>query len=198
MLPDIGATELMVIAAVALVVVGPKDLPLMLKKLGQLMGKMRRMATEFRSSFDDMARQSELEDLRREVEAMRTQAVTATSTDSLGLQQTMNEIHASMDAAPADLGGEVSTPWQEPPETPKEKIAREAAEAAAKKARPRAKAKPAVAKAATAKAPAAKAKTQIVEGGPKPKAATTKNPAAQIVEAPAAPKAPARRKKASA
>jgi sec-independent protein translocase protein TatB len=72
MLPDIGGTELLVIAAVALIVVGPKDLPVLLRKLGQFVGKMRGMASEFRASFDEMARQSELDDLRREVEAMRS------------------------------------------------------------------------------------------------------------------------------
>ena len=74
MLPEIGATELMVIAAVALIVVGPKDLPMLLRKLGQFVARLRGMASEFRTSFDDMARQSELEDLRREVAAMRSTA----------------------------------------------------------------------------------------------------------------------------
>lgn len=72
MLPDIGGTELLVIAAVALIVVGPKDLPALLRKLGQFVGKMRGMASEFRASFDEMARQSELDELRREVQAMRS------------------------------------------------------------------------------------------------------------------------------
>lgn len=74
MLPDIGATELLVIAAVALIVVGPKDLPILLRKLGQWVAKMRGMANEFRASFDEMARQSELDELRKEVEAMRSGA----------------------------------------------------------------------------------------------------------------------------
>ena len=72
MLPDIGGTELLVIAAVALIVVGPKDLPALLRKLGQFVGRMRGMASEFRASFDEMARQSELDELRREVQAMRS------------------------------------------------------------------------------------------------------------------------------
>lgn len=74
MLPEIGATELMVIAAVALIVVGPKDLPMLLRKLGSFVARLRGMASEFRSSFDDMARQSELDDLRKEVAAMRSTA----------------------------------------------------------------------------------------------------------------------------
>jgi sec-independent protein translocase protein TatB len=72
MLPEIGATELIVIAAVALIVVGPKDLPLLMRKVGKFMARMRGMAAEFRSSFDEMARQSELDELRQEVEALRS------------------------------------------------------------------------------------------------------------------------------
>jgi sec-independent protein translocase protein TatB len=71
MLPEVGGVEVLVIAALALIIIGPKDLPLMLRKFGKFVGKMRAMAQEFRSSFDELARQSELEELRKEVEAMR-------------------------------------------------------------------------------------------------------------------------------
>ncbi|HVZ29165.1 MAG TPA: Sec-independent protein translocase protein TatB [Asticcacaulis sp.] len=73
MLPGIGTGEYIVIAIVALVVVGPKDLPKLLRQLGRFVGKMRSMADDFRASFDEMARQSELDELRKEVEALRTQ-----------------------------------------------------------------------------------------------------------------------------
>lgn len=73
MLPGIGGGELVVIAVVALIVVGPKDLPKLLREVGRFVGKMRSMADDFRSSFDEMARQSELDDLRKEVESLRTQ-----------------------------------------------------------------------------------------------------------------------------
>lgn len=69
--PGIGGFEYVVIALVALLVVGPERLPAMLRKLGQMVSKARNMANEFRSSFDEMARQSELDDLRKEVEALR-------------------------------------------------------------------------------------------------------------------------------
>ena len=71
MLPEAGAFELVFLAMVALIVVGPKDLPVLLRKVGQFTAKMRGLASEFRSSFDEMARQSELDDLRKEVEALR-------------------------------------------------------------------------------------------------------------------------------
>ena len=91
--------ELLLIAAVALIVVGPKDLPVLLRKLGQFVGKMRGMAAEFRASFDEMARQSELDELRKEVEAMRQgqfadQAARATGTE--GVNQIFHEIGDSL------------------------------------------------------------------------------------------------------
>ncbi|RZJ96613.1 MAG: twin-arginine translocase subunit TatB [Brevundimonas sp.] len=69
--PGIGGSELIVIGLVALLVVGPKDLPLLMRRVGQFVAKARGMANEFRASFDEMARQSELDDLRKEVEALR-------------------------------------------------------------------------------------------------------------------------------
>jgi sec-independent protein translocase protein TatB len=69
--PGIGGMEYLVIGIVALVVVGPERLPAMLRQLGKLVAKARGMANEFRSSFDEMARQSELDDLRKEVQALR-------------------------------------------------------------------------------------------------------------------------------
>lgn len=72
MLPDLSPTHIFIVVVVALIVVGPKDLPLLLRKIGKFVGQMRGMANEFRASFDEMARQSELDELRKEVEAMRT------------------------------------------------------------------------------------------------------------------------------
>lgn len=70
--PGIGGFEILLIGIVALLVVGPKDLPLLMRRIGQFVGKARAMANEFRASFDDLARESELEELRKEVKALRT------------------------------------------------------------------------------------------------------------------------------
>lgn len=71
MLPSLGFQEILLLGILALVVVGPKDLPLMLRKLGRWTAKLRGMAQEFRSGFDELARQAELDELKREVEALR-------------------------------------------------------------------------------------------------------------------------------
>jgi sec-independent protein translocase protein TatB len=71
MLPGLGFSEIAVIALIALVVVGPKDLPLLLRKMGKAVNRMRAMADDFRSSMDEIARQAELDELKKEVESLR-------------------------------------------------------------------------------------------------------------------------------
>jgi len=71
MLPSLGFNEIIILGILALVVVGPKDLPLLFRKLGQWTAKLRGMAQEFRTGFDDLARQAELDELKREVDALR-------------------------------------------------------------------------------------------------------------------------------
>lgn len=71
MLPSLGFQEIVLLAVLALVVVGPKELPLLFRKLGRWTAKLRGMAQEFRSGFDELARQAELDELKREVEALR-------------------------------------------------------------------------------------------------------------------------------
>jgi sec-independent protein translocase protein TatB len=71
MFPENRFMEVLIIGALALIVIGPKDLPMLMRRIGQFMGKVRGLAAEFRASFDELARQSELDELRREVEALR-------------------------------------------------------------------------------------------------------------------------------
>lgn len=71
LLPQFGFAELMLIAIVALIVVGPKDLPKLMRSAGQFVAKARRMAGEFTSAFDQMARESEMDELRQEIEALK-------------------------------------------------------------------------------------------------------------------------------
>ncbi len=63
--------HLSIMLIVALVVVGPKDLPRLMNMAGKWAGKARAMATEFRRSFDEMARESELAELRKEIEDLK-------------------------------------------------------------------------------------------------------------------------------
>ena len=173
MLPDIGGTELLVIAAVALIVVGPKDLPVLLRKLGQFIGKMRGMASEFRASFDEMARQSELDELRREVQAMRAgqYAAPAQPAEANPVDQTFADIDASLSSGAMQMhpyaGAEIHSPAPEPsilPPTPAP--AAENVEAKPKRA-PRKKAEPALAEPVKVPRKRAPAKKDVAVEAPK-------------------------------
>ncbi|WP_089177886.1 Sec-independent protein translocase protein TatB [Bosea sp. AS-1] len=65
---DIAWSEMVLIGAVALVVIGPKDLPKVLRTVGQTVGKVRRMAAEFQGQFNEAMREAELADLKKQVE----------------------------------------------------------------------------------------------------------------------------------
>jgi sec-independent protein translocase protein TatB len=170
MLPEIGGLELLVIAAVALIVVGPKDLPVMLRKLGQFTAKVRGMANEFRASFDEMARQSELDELRKEVEAMRRGSLAesaAMDASKAQVDQVFKEIGDSLEGSNVQFHPPMSHQYDAPVEVapepapvapkpkPKPRAAKPKTETSAKK--PTAAKKPAAAKKAAPKAEPAKA-----------------------------------------
>jgi len=66
---DIGAAELLVIIIVAVIVIGPKDLPLAMRVAGRWIGKARRVSAHFRSGIDTMVREAELADMEKKWQA---------------------------------------------------------------------------------------------------------------------------------
>ncbi len=66
---DIAPTELLLVALVALIVIGPKDLPRVMRTVGQWVGRARGVARHFRSGFDEMVRQSELDEMEKKWKA---------------------------------------------------------------------------------------------------------------------------------
>lgn len=66
---DIASSELLLVVLVALIVIGPKDLPKVLRVVGKWMGKARGVASQFRAGFDEMVRQSELEEMEKKWQA---------------------------------------------------------------------------------------------------------------------------------
>ncbi len=112
MLPQFGFTEFLLIAIVALVVVGPKDLPMMMRKLGQFVGKARAMATEFRAAFDDIARQAELDELRKEIEDLKNNNAVKEATDEMrSFERDVNEkVMRETPDIPADTAPDAPEP----------------------------------------------------------------------------------------
>lgn len=72
---DIGWSEMMVIAAIALIVIGPKDLPRVLRSVGHWSRKARALAREFQSGVDDMIREADLEDAKKTFDAAKSMDV---------------------------------------------------------------------------------------------------------------------------
>jgi sec-independent protein translocase protein TatB len=100
---DIGWSELLVIAVVALIAIGPKELPGVLRNVGHWMGKIRGMAAEFQSQFREAMREAEMEDLKKHADDLNTVARTLTKpldpTDYLGKFDTPST--APSETAPA-------------------------------------------------------------------------------------------------
>src|SRR6185437_12229450 len=67
---DIGWSELVVIGVVALIAIGPKELPGVLRTVGQYMGKIRKMAAEFQGQFQEAMREAEMADIKKSVDEM--------------------------------------------------------------------------------------------------------------------------------
>ena len=83
---DIGYSELLLIAIVTLLVVGPKELPNLLRTVGKWTGKARAMARHFRSGFDTMIREAEIEEMNKQW-AAHNQAIMATTPDLTNLPE---------------------------------------------------------------------------------------------------------------
>jgi sec-independent protein translocase protein TatB len=136
---DIGWSELLVIAVVAIVVVGPRELPKLMRTFGYYAGKLRRAAAEFRRQFDDAMREAELDEVKKAIESVKT--------ETASIETSVREAQAPLDKRfmPPELE---EKPLPPPPDEAKQ---------AAIEAKPATEVKPA------AKAPrkraAAKAKT---------------------------------------
>lgn len=149
--PGIGGLEILVIGLLALIVVGPKDLPLMMRKVGQFLARARAMASEFRSSFDEMARQAELDELRKEVEALRNAQAVPLGAEA---EEAFRDIDKSL-KEPLAVPPPVATPVPVPEATP-EALPKPEATASEAATKPRAVRK---LRAKSAKSPATKTTT---------------------------------------
>ena len=99
---DFSWSEILLIGMVALIVIGPKELPGVLRTLGQWMGKIRRMAGDFQNQFHDAMREAELADLKKEVDDMAAQAAQYSNFDPL------SDVRKEMESAQRDIESAVA------------------------------------------------------------------------------------------
>ena len=97
---DIGWTEMLVIAVVMIVVVGPKDLPKMLRTFGKTTGKLRAMAGDFQKQFNDALKEAELDDVKKSVDQLRGLNPTAEIKKQLNpFEKAAADVRAGLDSA---------------------------------------------------------------------------------------------------
>jgi sec-independent protein translocase protein TatB len=97
---DIAWSELLIIGVVALIVIGPKELPTVLRAVGQWMGKIRRMASEFQSQFQEAMREAEMADIKKQVDEM---SAAASDLTNFGNFDPMETVRKEMEAATGDI-----------------------------------------------------------------------------------------------
>ncbi len=108
---DIGWSELLVIAVVLIVVVGPKDLPPMIRAFGKTMAGLRKMAGDFRTQFDEALKEADMDDVRQTISDVRNLNPTNSLRDAMNpLRQLGNEIKSDLQKATAAPDGLSSTP----------------------------------------------------------------------------------------
>jgi sec-independent protein translocase protein TatB len=118
---DLGWGKIIIIAVIALVVIGPKELPAVLRTVGQWMGKIRRMAAEFQGQFQEAMREAEMADLKKSIDSI-TEATRGIG-DPLGtVTKNIESAFADKPATPATSSA-AATPSQSEtaasvPETP--------------------------------------------------------------------------------
>lgn len=94
---DMSWGEVMVIGAVALIVIGPKDLPRALRTVGQMTGKLRRMAAEFQGQFNEAMREAELDDVKKQIQGMNDSVTSIQGKTFNPIQTIRDELKTSIE-----------------------------------------------------------------------------------------------------
>ncbi|MFL6822399.1 MAG: Sec-independent protein translocase protein TatB [Xanthobacteraceae bacterium] len=116
---EIGWGELLIIGVVALIAIGPKELPGVLRTLGQWMSKLRRMASEFQSQFHEAMREAEMADLKKQVDDMTSQAQSYASFDPVAeVRRELDSTQQQIESAMVDKPTEASPVAAEPSAAP--------------------------------------------------------------------------------
>ncbi len=112
---DLDISKMIIVGIVALAVIPPKDLPRVMRTVGQTIGKMRRMASEFQGQFmeamREVEREADLDSVKKEFQAISDQAKIDTSFDPVGLvREDMTKAVATSTGAPEAVASDAATP----------------------------------------------------------------------------------------
>ncbi len=96
---DIGWSELLIIGIVTLLFVGPKDLPVFLRTLGRYIGAIKKQAGEFRAQFDEALRETELDQLRKDVVGMKNEVEKSVRDVGRQVEDDFSEVRRDVESA---------------------------------------------------------------------------------------------------
>jgi sec-independent protein translocase protein TatB len=100
---DLTSSKMLILAIIAILVVGPKDLPVLLRTLGKYMGMIRKQANEFRAQFDEAMKESELDQIRKDVENLSREAEST-------MREAESSVRKEVDAASAEMDKSIKAP----------------------------------------------------------------------------------------
>jgi len=119
MIPQLGFAEMIVLVLLAIIVVGPKDLPKLMRSMGQFMARMRALGNEFKQAFEDMGAEDEIAEMRREIEELKKMGQLENLSDEAFAEdmraldnelRTATDISSPKGKAPTDETGKTTTP----------------------------------------------------------------------------------------
>jgi sec-independent protein translocase protein TatB len=109
---DLTSSKLLILGVIALIVIGPKDLPILLRTIGKYVGMMRRQANEFRAQFDEAIRDTELEQIKKDVETLGRDTENSIRQAEHSFNQDISSVNADVDKVITEAGeaGKIEPP----------------------------------------------------------------------------------------
>jgi sec-independent protein translocase protein TatB len=96
---DLTSSKLLLLAVVALLVIGPKDIPVLLRTIGKYLGIIRSHAKEFRAQFDEAMRESEFAQIKKDMEKLGSETEAALTATTHSVEQTVAEARQGVEAS---------------------------------------------------------------------------------------------------
>lgn len=112
---DLTSSKLLILGIIALLVVGPKDLPVLLRAVGKYVGMLRKQANEFRLYFDEAMRETELANLKAEVDAMKRDVQETVSSAGRALEADVAAVKSDVDGVSHSIGQSITGHGGSPP-----------------------------------------------------------------------------------
>ena len=115
---DLGAAELLVIVVVAIIVIGPKDMPMAMRTAGKWIGKVRKVSNHFRTGLDAMVREAELEEMEQKWKAQNEAIMARTDADAESDNAEMTGPPVALDDVATDTAADAESDSEGPSSDP--------------------------------------------------------------------------------